>query len=286
MTRSARTSRVAAVQCALGGTVEENVAKVEALVRAAREEGRDGDPSVPSSSRGRTSAARSATATSRGRSPARGPSRRSRASRRSRRSSASRSPSRSSRRPGHAYYNSLAMVDADGTRRWASTARATSPTGPATRRSSTSGPATRASSRGTRSRRTSASAICWDQWFPEAARAMMLAGADVLLYPTAIGSEPENPSLDTRDPWQRAMLGHAVCNVAPVVAANRVGERGRAGLLRLVLHREPARREARRALARGGGRRRRDDRPRRRYAATARPGASSATGGPTSTAAS
>jgi N-carbamoylputrescine amidase len=68
--------------------------------------------------------------------------------------------------------------------------------------------------------------ICWDQWFPEAARAMVLKGADVLLYPTAIGSEPENPALDTRDLWQRAMIGHAVCNVIPVVAANRVGNEG------------------------------------------------------------
>ncbi len=65
--------------------------------------------------------------------------------------------------------------------------------------------------------------ICWDQWFPEAARAMMLMGAEVLLYPTAIGSEPENPSLDTQPRWRRAMIGHAVSNVVPVVAANRVG---------------------------------------------------------------
>lgn len=65
--------------------------------------------------------------------------------------------------------------------------------------------------------------ICWDQWFPEAARAMMLKGAEVLFYPTAIGSEPDNPSLDTKDLWQRAMIGHAVSNVVPVVAANRVG---------------------------------------------------------------
>ncbi|HMG23352.1 MAG TPA: N-carbamoylputrescine amidase [Kofleriaceae bacterium] len=69
-------------------------------------------------------------------------------------------------------------------------------------------------------------AICWDQWFPEAARAMALAGADVLLYPTAIGSEPEEPELDTRDPWQRAMIGHAVANAVGVVAANRVGTEG------------------------------------------------------------
>jgi N-carbamoylputrescine amidase len=66
--------------------------------------------------------------------------------------------------------------------------------------------------------------ICWDQWFPESARAMMLLGAELLLYPTAIGSEPHEPDLDTRDPWQRAMVGHAVSNVVPVVAANRIGD--------------------------------------------------------------
>jgi N-carbamoylputrescine amidase len=65
--------------------------------------------------------------------------------------------------------------------------------------------------------------ICWDQWFPETARAMALLGAEILFYPTAIGSEPHDPELDTRDPWQRAMVGHAVSNVMPVVAANRVG---------------------------------------------------------------
>ncbi len=65
--------------------------------------------------------------------------------------------------------------------------------------------------------------VCWDQWFPEAARAMALAGAEVLLYPTAIGSEPHDSSLDTRDPWRRAMQGHAVSNVIPVAAANRIG---------------------------------------------------------------
>jgi N-carbamoylputrescine amidase len=66
--------------------------------------------------------------------------------------------------------------------------------------------------------------ICWDQWFPEAARAMALQGADVLLYPTAIGSEPHDTSLDTAARWRRAMLGHAVSNVTPVAAANRVGK--------------------------------------------------------------
>ena len=65
--------------------------------------------------------------------------------------------------------------------------------------------------------------ICWDQWYPECARAMTLMGAEVLLYPTAIGSEPHDASLDTALPWRRAMQGHAVSNVIPVVGANRIG---------------------------------------------------------------
>lgn len=65
--------------------------------------------------------------------------------------------------------------------------------------------------------------ICWDQWFPECARQMALMGADILLYPTAIGSEPYDSDLDTSRIWQRAMQGHAVSNHIPVVAANRIG---------------------------------------------------------------
>jgi N-carbamoylputrescine amidase len=65
--------------------------------------------------------------------------------------------------------------------------------------------------------------ICWDQWYPETARSMMLMGAEILMYPTAIGSEPHDTSLDTAAPWQRAMQGHAVSNVVPVVASNRIG---------------------------------------------------------------
>jgi N-carbamoylputrescine amidase len=65
--------------------------------------------------------------------------------------------------------------------------------------------------------------ICWDQWYPEAARAMTLMGAVVLLYPTAIGSVPHDPTLYTAAPWRRAMQGHAVSNVIPVVGANRTG---------------------------------------------------------------
>jgi N-carbamoylputrescine amidase len=65
--------------------------------------------------------------------------------------------------------------------------------------------------------------ICWDQWFPEAARSMALLGADVILYPTAIGSEPQNPTWDSSAHWQRVMQGHAAANLVPVVAANRTG---------------------------------------------------------------
>ena len=65
--------------------------------------------------------------------------------------------------------------------------------------------------------------VCWDQWYPETARAMMLMGAEILFYPTAIGSEPHDPDLDTSRLWRRAMIGHAVSNVVPVVAANRIG---------------------------------------------------------------
>lgn len=66
-------------------------------------------------------------------------------------------------------------------------------------------------------------AICWDQWFPEAARVLALRGAEVILYPTAIGSEPPDPTWDSSGHWQRVMQGHAAANLVPVVAANRHG---------------------------------------------------------------
>lgn len=66
-------------------------------------------------------------------------------------------------------------------------------------------------------------AICWDQWYPETSRAMALQGADVLLYPTAIGTEPQDPTIDSADHWQRVMQGHAAANMVPVVASNRYG---------------------------------------------------------------
>jgi N-carbamoylputrescine amidase len=65
--------------------------------------------------------------------------------------------------------------------------------------------------------------ICWDQWFPETARAMALMGAEVLLYPTAIGSEPPNPGYDSSTHWQNVMRGHAGANIMPLLASNRVG---------------------------------------------------------------
>ena len=66
--------------------------------------------------------------------------------------------------------------------------------------------------------------ICWDQWFPEAARVMALMGAELLLYPTAIGSELDKPDLDSKNHWQNTMCGHAAANIMPVIASNRIGK--------------------------------------------------------------
>src|SRR3546814_12130312 len=68
--------------------------------------------------------------------------------------------------------------------------------------------------------------FCWDQWYPECARAMALMGAELLFYPTAIGSEPYDADLDTSRMWRRAMQGHSVSNCMPVIAANRTGAEG------------------------------------------------------------
>lgn len=65
--------------------------------------------------------------------------------------------------------------------------------------------------------------ICWDQWFPETARCLALQGAEMILYPTAIGSEPSVPGYDSKDHWQRTMQGHAAANLLPVIASNRIG---------------------------------------------------------------
>ncbi|KZE72452.1 N-carbamoylputrescine amidase [Paenibacillus sp. CMAA1739] len=66
--------------------------------------------------------------------------------------------------------------------------------------------------------------VCWDQWYPEAARCMALMGAEILFYPTAIGSEPQDSSIDSKDHWQTCMLGHAASNLIPVIASNRIGK--------------------------------------------------------------
>jgi N-carbamoylputrescine amidase len=66
--------------------------------------------------------------------------------------------------------------------------------------------------------------ICWDQWFPETARILALKGAELIFYPTAIGSEPENAQIDSKDHWQRCMIGHSASNLIPVIVSNRVGK--------------------------------------------------------------
>ncbi|WP_210526756.1 N-carbamoylputrescine amidase [Rubellimicrobium arenae] len=71
--------------------------------------------------------------------------------------------------------------------------------------------------------------ICWDQWFPEAARAMALMGAEILLYPSAIGSEPELPGYDSQPHWETVMRGHAAANLMPLVASNRIGDEPQGG---------------------------------------------------------
>lgn len=126
-------------------------------------------------------------------------------------------------RDGQEYYNSLVMVDADGST-LGLYRKSHIPDGPGYEEKFYFRPGdTGFKVWDTKFGRLGVG-ICWDQWFPEAARAMMLMGAEVLFYPTAIGSEPENPSLDTRDRWRRAMTGHAVSNVVPVAAANRIGD--------------------------------------------------------------
>jgi N-carbamoylputrescine amidase len=125
-------------------------------------------------------------------------------------------------RANNAHYNSLAMIDADGAilGRYR---KSHIPDGPGYQEKFYFNPGdsgfmvfdTHFGRMGT--------AVCWDQWFPEAARAMALQGAEVLFYPTAIGSEPQDPTLDSRGHWQRVMQGHAAANLMPVVASNRIG---------------------------------------------------------------
>ncbi len=128
-------------------------------------------------------------------------------------------------RDGHHYYNTLAMIDADG-EILGTYRKSHIPDGPGYEEKYYFRPGNDGFKVwdvcGTRI----GVGICWDQWYPETARVMALMGAEVLFYPTAIGSEPYDPDLDTSRMWRRAMIGHAVSNCMPVVAANRIGTEG------------------------------------------------------------
>jgi len=125
-------------------------------------------------------------------------------------------------RANNAYYNSLAVIDADG-RNLGTYRKSHIPDGPGYQEKFYFRPG----DTGLRVWDTAFGrigvGICWDQWFPEAARCMALMGAEILFYPTAIGSEPQDPSLDSRRHWQRVMQGHAGANLVPLVASNRYG---------------------------------------------------------------
>jgi N-carbamoylputrescine amidase len=128
-------------------------------------------------------------------------------------------------RDGHHYYNSMAMIDDDGAIMGVYR-KSHIPDGPGYQEKFYFRPGnTGFKIWQTRYGRIGVG-ICWDQWYPECARAMALMGAEVLFYPTAIGAEPHDPELDTRRLWRRAQIGHAVSNVVPVVAANRIGQEG------------------------------------------------------------
>ena len=128
-------------------------------------------------------------------------------------------------REGHHYYNTLAMIDASG-EILGTYRKSHIPDGPGYEEKFYFRPGNTGFKvwdvAGTRI----GVGVCWDQWYPEAARVMALMGAEVLLYPTAIGSEPKDPEMDTSRLWRRAMIGHAVSNCMPVVAANRIGDEG------------------------------------------------------------
>lgn len=126
-------------------------------------------------------------------------------------------------RAGNAFYNSVAVVDADGAL-LGTYRKSHIPESPGYHEKFYFSPGD-TGFRVWRTRYGSVGVgICWDQWFPEGARAMALLGAEILLYPTAIGDEPQDPRIDSQPHWQRAMQGHAAANVMPLAAANRVGK--------------------------------------------------------------
>lgn len=132
-------------------------------------------------------------------------------------------------RAGQSYFNSLAMIDADGSA-LGCYRKAHIPDGPGYQEKFYFTPGDSAFTVWqTRYARIGA-AICWDQWFPEVARSLCLQGAELLFYPTAIGSEPEEPEIDSKAHWQTVMQGHAGANMTPVIAANRIGVECDAGV--------------------------------------------------------
>ena len=252
---------VAAIQCPSRGTRGENIARVETHVReaaAARGANVILPPELfegPYFCREEKAEWFAEARTDRGRRGRRAlPAGRARARRRR--------PGLVLRAAGQAYYNSVAVIDADGAVLGVYR-KSHIPDGPGYEEKFYFRPgdtgfrvvATRYGTIGV--------GICWDQWFPESARAMMLLGAEVLFYPTAIGSEPHDPDLDTRDPWQRAMVGHAVSNVVPVVAANRIGDECGQVFYGSSFIADARGDKRDRARSHGRGRHRRDLRPRR-----------------------
>jgi N-carbamoylputrescine amidase len=123
---------------------------------------------------------------------------------------------------GPRYYNSIVIVDADGTA-LGTYRKSHIPDGPGYQEKYYFRPGDTGFKVWKTQAGTIGVGICWDQWYPECARAMVLQGAEILFYPTAIGSEPYDSALDTHRQWQRAMQGHAVSNAVPIVAANRIG---------------------------------------------------------------
>ncbi len=124
-------------------------------------------------------------------------------------------------RDGDRFFNSLVMIDADGT--VLENYRKTHiPDGPGYEEKFYFEPGDTGFRVWKTRYATIGAGICWDQWFPETARVLALAGAELIFYPTAIGSEPEI-GVDSRDHWQRVQQGHAAANIVPVIAANRVG---------------------------------------------------------------
>ena len=125
-------------------------------------------------------------------------------------------------RDGQHYYNSLAMIDAGG-EILGTYRKSHIPDGPGYEEKFYFRPGNTGFKVWEVCGTTIGVGVCWDQWFPECARAMALMGAELLFYPTAIGSEPYDADFDTSRIWRRAMLGHAASNCMPVVAANRIG---------------------------------------------------------------